>query len=119
MKKDGKDVEGGRCMTESKGRLSFSEKGRGKVWKGHMERIMNEENEWDQNVEVDLVEGPVERVCQEEVVKAMGETKAGKAAGPSEVSVEMTAGSGEIRIGVMVGLCQVCWMEEECRMSGC
>ena len=42
-----------------------------------MERIMNEENEWDQTVEADVVEGPVERVSREEVVKAMGEIKAG------------------------------------------
>ena len=54
-----------------------------------MERIMNEENECDQNMEVDLVEGPVERVIWEEVLKAVGEMLAGKAAGPSEVSVEM------------------------------
>ena len=54
-----------------------------------MERIMNEENEWDQNVQADLVEGPVERVSREEVVKALGKMKVGKAAGPSEVSVEI------------------------------
>ena len=106
MKKDEKDVEGGRCMRGSDGRLSFSEKDRGRVWKEHKERIMNEENEWDQNVEADLVEGPVERVSREEVVKAMGKMKAGKAAGPSEVSVEMIAVSGEIGIGMMVELCQ-------------
>ena len=70
------------CMRGSDGRLSFSEKDRGKVWKEHMERIMNEENEWDQNVEADLVEGPVERASCEEVVKAMEEMKAGKALDP-------------------------------------
>lgn len=106
MKKDGKDVEGGRCMRGSDGKLSFSEKDRGRVWKEHMERIMNEENEWDQRVEADLVEGPVERISREEVVKAMREMKVGKAAGPSEVSVEMIAASGEIGISVMVELCQ-------------
>ena len=106
MKKDGKDVERGRCMRGSEGRLSFSEKDREKVWKEHLERIMNEENEWDLNVEEDLVEGPVERVSREEVVKVMGEMKVGKAAGPSEASVEMIAASGEIGIGVMVELCQ-------------
>ena len=95
MKKDGKDVEPGRCMRGSDGRLSFTEKDRGKVWKEHVERIMNEENEWDQNAEADLVEGPVERVSGK-VVKAMGEMKEGKAAGPSEVCVEMIAASGEI-----------------------
>ena len=41
-------------------------------------------------------EEPVERVSQEEVVKAMREMKAGKTAEPSEVSVEMIAVSGEL-----------------------
>ena len=82
MKKDGKDVEGGRCMRGSHGRLNYSKKDRGTVWKEHMERIMNKKNEWDQNVPADLVEGPVERVSQEEMVKVLGEMKAGKAADP-------------------------------------
>ena len=60
------------------------------------------ENEWNQNVKVELVEGPVERVSREEVEKAIREMKAGKAAGPSEVIVEMIAASGEIGTGVMV-----------------
>ena len=29
-----------------------------------MEKIMNEENEWDRMVETDLVEGPVEKVAR-------------------------------------------------------
>ena len=66
---------------------------------------MHEENEWDQNVKEEMVEGPVERVSREEVVKEIREMKAGKAAGPLEVSVEMIAASGEIGIGVMVELC--------------
>ena len=55
---------------------------------------------------VELVEGPVDRVSREEVVKAIREMKAGKAAGPSEVRVEMIAASGKIGIGIMVELCQ-------------
>ena len=106
MKKDGKDVEGGRCMKGSDGRLNFSEKDRGRVWKEHMERIMNEEYEWDQNVQADLVDRPVERISREEMVKALGKMKAGKAAGHSEVSVEMIAASEEIGIDVIVELCQ-------------
>ena len=54
----------------------FSEKERGKVWKDYMERIMNEENHWDCNVEGDAVEGPVVYVCREDVLQA-----------PSEVSL--------------------------------
>ncbi|XP_006822201.1 leucine--tRNA ligase, mitochondrial-like [Saccoglossus kowalevskii] len=88
MKGDGRDVTGGRCMRGSDGKLNFSERDRSKVWKEHMEKIMNEENEWDQDVEADLVEGPVERVSREEVVKAIRDMKTGKAAEPSEWSKE-------------------------------
>ena len=58
-KTDNKEVE--RCIIGCDGKLCLSEKERGKVWKDYMERIMNEENYWDQNVEGDAVEGPV--VC--------------------------------------------------------
>ena len=61
MGTDSKEVEGGRCMRGSDGKLRFSEKERGKVWMDYMERVMNKENDWDRNVEGDAVEGPV--VC--------------------------------------------------------
>ena len=87
-------------MRCSDGRLSISKKERGKVFKEHIEIIKNE-NEWDHNIEADLVEGPGEKVRWEEVMKAIREMKVGKAAGPSEVME-----SGEIGIGAMVELCQ-------------
>ena len=68
---DCKEVEGGRCMTGSDGKLCSSEKERGKVRKDYMERIINEENDWDHNVEGDAVECPVVCVCREEVVQAL------------------------------------------------
>ena len=46
-------------MRGSDGKLCLSEKAKGKVWKDYMETIMNEENDWDHNVEVDAVEGQV------------------------------------------------------------
>ena len=49
-------------MRRSDGKLCFSEKERGKVWKDNMERIMNEENNWDRNVEGDAIDCPL--VCQ-------------------------------------------------------
>ena len=55
-------------------------------------RIVNEENDWDHYVEGDAVEGPV--VCvSREVLQALNEMKTGKAAGPSEVSLELIAAS--------------------------
>ena len=37
---------------------------------------MNEENDWDRNVEVDAVEGPVVWVGREEVLHALSEMNA-------------------------------------------
>ena len=55
MKKEGKDVEGGRCLGGRDGRLGFIEEDRAKIWKKHKEKIMNKENEWDHMVETDVV----------------------------------------------------------------
>ena len=46
LKTDSKEVEGG-----SDRKLCFSEKEICKIWKDYMERTMNEDNDWDRNVE--------------------------------------------------------------------
>ena len=38
-----------------------------------MERILNEENDWDRNVEGDAAEGPVVCVSRQEVLQALNE----------------------------------------------
>ena len=48
-----------------------------------MKNIMNQENKWDHMVETDVVEGPVEKVACNEIVKAMQKMKSGKATGSS------------------------------------
>ena len=106
MKKEGKNVEGGRCLRREDGRLGFIEEDRAKIWKQHMEKIMNEETEWDRMVETDLIKGPVIRVARNEIVKAIQSMKSGKATGTSGVSVEMIVASGEIGVKVMMELCQ-------------
>ena len=40
---DSKDVEEGRCIRGSDGKLCCSEEERGKVWKDYMEKLMKEE----------------------------------------------------------------------------
>ena len=57
-------------MRGSNGKQCFSKKERGKVWKDYMERIMNEENDWDRNVEGDAVEDPIVCVSREKVLQA-------------------------------------------------
>ena len=106
MRKEGRDIDGGGCMKDKDGRLVVSKKDRGKLWKERMEKIMNVENEWDQMVEVGMVERPVEGVTDEEVMEAMNKMKLGKAAGPSEVNMDMIIASGTFGVGVMKKLCQ-------------
>ena len=106
MRKEGRDIDGGGCMKDKDGRLVVREKDRGKLWKENMEMIMNVENGWDQMVEVDVVEGPVEGVTDEEVMEALYEMKLGKAAGPSKVNMDMIIPSGTFGDGVMKKLCQ-------------
>ena len=89
LKTDIKEVEGG-----SDGKLCFSEKERGKVWKDYMQWFMNEENDWDHDVEGDAVHGPVICEHREEVLQALYEMNTGKSCGPSEVSLELIAASG-------------------------
>ena len=106
MRKEVRGIEGGGCMKDKDGKLVVSEKDRGKLWKELMEKIMNVENEWDQMVEADMVEGPVEGVTDEEVMEAMNKMKLGKAAGPSEVNKYMIITSGKFGVGVKKKLCQ-------------
>ena len=71
-----------------------------------MEKIMNEENDKEQMVETDAVEGPEEKVACNEIVEAMQKIKLRKTTGPFEISVGMIVASGAIGGKMMMELCQ-------------
>ena len=71
----------------------------------YMEQIMNEENDWDHNVEGDAVEGPIVCVSRQDVLLALDEMKTGNACGPSELSLELIAARGGVGIQVMAVIC--------------
>ena len=58
------------------------------------------ENEWDQMAEANMVEGPVEGVTYKEVMKATNKMKLGKAAGPSEVNMDMIMASRKLGVRI-------------------
>ena len=87
-------------------KLYLSERESGNVWEEYVERIMNDENNWDCNVEGDAVEGPVFCVSREEVLQALDEMKTGKAPEPSEVSQELVPTSGGVVVQVIAEICQ-------------
>ena len=98
-------MHGGGGMKDKDGIIVVNEKDCGKLWKEHMEKILNVENEWDQMAEADMVEGPVEGVTYEEVMKAMNKMKLGKAARPSKVNMDMIMASGKLGV-IIKNLCQ-------------
>ena len=78
-----------------------NERERAEVWKYHIEKVINEENEWDGDVEVAVTHGPIEEVTMEEVEKAVKSMKLGKATAVSEVAAEHIIASGMVGIEVI------------------
>ena len=54
-----------------------------------MEKLLNEENNWDGICESDKVGGPISKIEMGEVRKAIGDSKEGKASATTEVVTEM------------------------------
>ena len=54
-------------------------------WRKNMEKLLNEENTWDNATTCEKVEGPYELIRRNEILKAVRMMKKGKAAGPTEI----------------------------------
>ena len=50
MRKEGRDKKDGGGIKDKDRRLVVSKKNHGKVWKEHIEKILNVENEWYQMI---------------------------------------------------------------------
>ena len=58
MKRKASDLAANNCIRDKTGKVVFVEDGRKRVWKEHMEAIINEENPWDGMVNVEVVKIP-------------------------------------------------------------
>ena len=91
-----KDVFGVSCLKDESGAAKVSVDDRKKIWKEHMEKLMNvDENEWSDSIDTSKVEGAVKRIEVEEVRCAMNRMKTGKASGPSGVAIELFKAGGD------------------------
>ena len=79
---------------------------------------MNTKNAWDQNNEISIVEGPVEKVFLKEITIAVKKMKSGKASVLSEVSMKIINASRKVGIDVMRNLCQRVLDGKECQKIG-
>ena len=80
MVRKNKVTIGGNCLKGENGKLVTGEENLKKEWKNYMEKLLNEENEWDGNVEANKIEGPLQEISYEEVEKALKKMQCGKAA---------------------------------------
>ena len=58
---------------------------RKKIWKEHMEKLMNVENEWSDSIDANNEADAVRRIEVEEVRVQLIERKSGKQVGPLEL----------------------------------
>ena len=54
-------------MREKDEKFGFSEKDRKRIWKNHMEEIMNKENDWEHVTAASMVEGSTKKITREEM----------------------------------------------------
>ena len=76
--------------------MIVDDKGIKDSWKEHMEKLMNEENEWDHKLSAEVKEGPADCIRMDEVRAALKEMKRHKAPGLSGLVTEMIQATGEI-----------------------
>jgi len=81
-------------------KVIVDEKGVKDLWKECMEKLMNEQNEWDHGISVEVKEGPADCISRRisEVVAPLKKIKKHKAPGLSGLAPEMIQAKGGIRI---------------------
>ena len=95
MSKKNQDVTSVNCLKNADGDIVVGEENLLGIWKDYMEKLLNEENEWDGTCNSDKCEGPLAEISIDEVRKAVHDGKQGKLGGISEVVDEMLKASGE------------------------
>ena len=81
MVKERQDITGLNCIIGASGKVIVDDKGIKDSWKEYMEKLMNEENEWDHKLSAEVKERPADCIRMDEVRAALKEMKRHKAPG--------------------------------------
>ena len=71
-------------MKGDNGELLVSEEQVSGRWREYFEKLLNEENEWNDELSSEYIEGSADMISKEEVRQAIQDLKVRKAAGPSK-----------------------------------
>ena len=99
--KERQDKTGLNCIKGASGKVIVDDKGIKDSWKEYMEKLMNEENEWDRKLSDEVKEGPADFIRMDEVRAALKEMKRHKAPRLSGLVTEMIQATGEIDVMVL------------------
>ena len=67
MVKERQDIIGLNCIKGASGKVIVDDKGIRDSWNEYMEKLMNEENEWDHKISAEVQEGPADCIRMAEV----------------------------------------------------
>ena len=95
MVKEKQEVVGGTVVRDKSGKLLVQDSQICDRWIDYFEELMNEENVWSGECASEAVEGPMQEISKEEVREALKKAKSWKAAGPSQLSMEMMKEMGD------------------------
>ena len=73
-------------------------------WRGYFQKLFDELNKWDKDVESWIVEGAEEDISEKEVRSGFKKFMRGKAAWRTDVVVEMVEAAGKLRVKWMTEL---------------
>ena len=105
MVKEKQDITGLNCIKGASGKVIVDDKGIKDSWKEYMEKVMNEENEWDHKLSAEVKEEPADCIRMDEVRAALKEMKRHKAPGLSGLVTEKIQATGEIGTQWILDLC--------------
>ena len=117
-KKERKDITGTNCLKGDNGELLVSEEQVSGRWREYFEKLLNEENEWNDDLSAEYVEGPADMISKEEVRQAIQDLKVRKAAGPSGVTAEMIKAAGKQAVDWLTSICNRIVKEEQFQRAG-
>jgi len=81
MVKEKQDITGLNCIKRASGKVIVDDKRIKDSWKEYMEKLMNEENEWDHKISAGVKEGPADCITISEVTAVLKKMKRHEAPG--------------------------------------
>ena len=109
IRNENQDIVGDKCIKDDRGNIAYDDDSKLKAWQEHYQSLLNVEFPWDESSldDVDPVLGPAIHVTEDMVETAINRMKAGKAAGPTGICVEMLKAAGNNIIPLLTKLINI------------